>query len=596
MQDIRTFFGEWSYKGWTAPLRSDGSYDVRNSKGANVGKRTLLDKARADCKRRADEMDAATLLPPPAPVSGRRISGRTSAATSAAADSASATVVPGKWVPGPGRSNKKPKRDSVDPIDSWKATVQVGGTREELIKVGNRLSKKAQSLQQDLKTANAELIAEHGRLEQFEPGTRRSIAEVIGEGYSGMKSTTLKRHRRLLLHALAEIAGDDLMRQAQLASSVLKHYNDGATSVINEKIVQGLALTIDSLRRAAGKGRLPMQHNVCMQSIVAAALAGCCRQKNEADVSERLLAEILHVSWDAVADGKVRVSRFLDGTTKLPYDANARSAGVVYPPEFEKFVDECWQVMTRRSENKKDERRNPDDHQDKKLYRIRFLEVPLHVLLTDMCRKGERRYPGRGFHLSSTKMRERRPHYIRRPGRQTCLCRYHMASGHFHRALRKWSLQSEVVNADCACLACLQVPKSEAEFRRLLCCERQKQVDLSDRGEEPPPLIDLSAWLPCAADGRYDNPQCAERQCHACKDNLSLFTCVTCRQAAPTIKYAKWSEVPYFCKDGRKLSTHDFVTTQVSIEEFLEDFVEFNKNFLPHNQRAKFQVCLSRIC
>ena len=47
--------------------------------------------------------------------------------------------------------------------------------------------------------------------------------------------------------------------------------------------------------------------------------------------------------------------------------------------------------------------------------------------------------------------------------------------------------------------------------------------------------------------------------------------------------------MPYYCKDGRVLNTHDFVQTQVSIEDFLIRFDEYIKDFLPHNERAKWE-------
>jgi hypothetical protein len=300
-------------------------------------------------------------------------------------------------------------------------------------------------LRRQLDLAKAELIAEHGNLQKYGAGAQQSVSDVLGEGYGGVKSTTLQRHRRLLLSSIKDIVGDDVLKQAQLAASLVRHFS--AQSVggdTNQVIVDGLALTLESLRSAAGKGRSPTDVKIAQQSIVSAAVAACKLEPDRMQLSDTLLAKILHVSRNSVKSGKARVSKFLHGGTSLPYNSTEKSnASKAYPEAYTEFVQKCWQSMTRASENKKDEVRNPEDHSDKQRRRIRWVEVPLHVLRGDMIRKGEAMF-GDEFHLSSTKMRDLKPFYIRRPGRQTCLCRYHLGFDHFFKALRRWSLQEDV--------------------------------------------------------------------------------------------------------------------------------------------------------
>jgi hypothetical protein len=54
------------------------------------------------------------------------------------------------------------------------------------------------------------------------------------------------------------------------------------------------------------------------------------------------------------------------------------------------------------------------------------------------------------------------------------------------------------------------------------------------------------------------------------------------------IKYQKWSEVPYTCKDGRVLTNHDFMPAEIEIDGFIQAFDEQLLEFLPHHNRAKF--------
>jgi hypothetical protein len=299
-------------------------------------------------------------------------------------------------------------------------------------------------LRRELDLAKVELIAEHGNLQKFGAGAQQTVSDVLGEGYGGIKSTTLQRHRRLLLSSIKDIAGDDVLKQAQLAASLVRHFSTQSVGGdANQIIVDGLALTLESLRSAAGKGRSPTDVKIAQQSIVSAAVAACRLEPDRMQLSDNLLAKILRVSRNSVKSGKARVSKFLHGGASLPYNSAEKSGGSAYPEAYTEFVKTCWQSMTRASENKKDEVRNPDDHSDKQRRRIRWVEVPLHVLRRDMIQKGEAMF-GDEFHLSSTKMRELKPFYIRRPGRQTCLCRYHLGFDHFFKAFRRWSLQEDV--------------------------------------------------------------------------------------------------------------------------------------------------------
>ena len=75
--------------------------------------------------------------------------------------------------------------------------------------------------------------------------------------------------------------------------------------------------------------------------------------------------------------------------------------------------------------------------------------------------------------------------------------------------------------------------------------------------------------------------------CKECCNKSDSLVCEVERVAKPTIAYQKWTEVPYHCKDGRVLSTHDFMSHTTSIQEFELDFKDCIQKFLPHHTRAQ---------
>lgn len=149
----------------------------------------------------------------------------------------------------------------------------------------------------------------------------------------------------------------------------------------------------------------------------------------------------------------------------------------------------------------------------------------------------------------------------RYPGRDTCLCRYHMEFNHYYNALRKF--------------------KSEA--RRILPEEvRPGLVPCPGSAQE------LRVCLNCDKDGEYYKPACCSRKCAECKGSLEALVSDAEKAAVPRVKYQKWSVVQYVCKDNRVIDNHDFLPAEVSIEEFISEFDEFLTTFMPHHNGAKW--------
>ena len=109
--------------------------------------------------------------------------------------------------------------------------------------------------------------------------------------------------------------------------------------------------------------------------------------------------------------------------------------------------------------------------------------------------------------------------------------------------------------------------------------------------EMPGSPKELRQFLMCQRSGEYYHWECAKRKCDKCKRNLETLFTTQEKLAAPYIKYQKWTEIPYKCKDGRELKNHDFHPDEIKIDDYIDSL---NKDpgqlhhFLPHRNWAKF--------
>jgi len=109
--------------------------------------------------------------------------------------------------------------------------------------------------------------------------------------------------------------------------------------------------------------------------------------------------------------------------------------------------------------------------------------------------------------------------------------------------------------------------------------------------EMPGSPKELRQFLMCERSGEYYNWDCAKRKCQHCKHNLEKLFTAQEKLAAPVIKYQKWTEIPYKCKDGRELKNHDFLPDEMKIDDYIKCLDTDPKqllDFLPHHNRAKF--------
>lgn len=383
-----------------------------------------------------------------------------------------------------------------------------------------------------------------------EPLRRSQIAELVGTGYDDLKGRTIRRHK---LNVLAEIrlqVGDDTLKQMQLLDAVSAQYSANHKSADVEEQLRHeladlvLAGVMDMFRvmyqqrqkKGRKQGRATHEIKIAREAIQAAVVNQIPPGKVAA------VARLLEMDRLQLKTARTLYQDFKSGKTSVPYSAQAKSCNV-YPDAYKVLVLELWEAGTRASEKKNDEVHNPDDRKDKRLYRKRFLDQTLLHLCDWMNKRGKLMLEDNDFCVSAKKMCDLMPFYIRKPGRHTSLCRYHLEFQHDVEAGRKWSA-SATKAAGCDCVW----PKNEYDMRVAMMCAKG-----SFNGSE----------------FEYYPRRCVLRHCVACAGAMDKMTCEKCRSASPFVSCMEWLPVPYLCKDGRELESHDFVKVYSCIFYYL---------------------------
>jgi hypothetical protein len=141
-----------------------------------------------------------------------------------------------------------------------------------------------------------------------------------------------------------------------------------------------------------------------------------------------------------------------------------------------------------------------------------------------------------------------------------------MEFDHHFNSIRRWksNARRQMTAAAAAAANVVEMPGSAKELRQFLMCDRS---------------------------GEYYNWDCAKRKCQQCKHNLEKLFTAEEKLAVPYIKYQKWTEIPYTCKDGRVLKNFDFLPDEMKIGEYISFLDEDPKqlhDFLPHHNRSKY--------
>ena len=108
---------------------------------------------------------------------------------------------------------------------------------------------------------------------------RAMVTELVGEGYDmGGSCRTFHRHKAMALLALKQIAGQDVVKQQQLAEAMLHHYSSGEAEVAPATqeyeahcaVIEGLVESLDTLRKR-NNGRFPSKDRITQEVLLGAA-------------------------------------------------------------------------------------------------------------------------------------------------------------------------------------------------------------------------------------------------------------------------------------------------------------------------------------
>jgi hypothetical protein len=402
---------------------------------------------------------------------------------------------------------------------------------------------------------------------------RALVMEMVGDGYDFSGSQrTFQRHKALAVACIQKLAGkDDTVGQQQLAEAVMCHYKSGKEAAVvpgnsveyqaHAAVISGLVETLETLRKR-NNGRFPTRDRITQEVILTAVMS---RAKGKVLSA---ISRLLNQSRDGLSKAQQRVhdssGPYREGLLdpdRAFFQQEEKSCNA-YDPEWTEFVERCWDDLTRASECTKDEVRDPVAHTSgaHHSHRIHWISTRLDDMREIVEVLGKEEF-GEHFHLSKPKLLGLKKYYHRYPGRNTCLCRYHMAFDHHFTALRKWKALARQHLPLSVHATLVKMPESATEFRQFLQCDK---------------------------DGDYYKQGCTNRTCSHCKHKLSALFSPEELLAAPRIKYQHWGDVPYITKDGRELKNQDFLPAESSIGDYIALVDAELAEFLPHHNRAKY--------
>ena len=319
------------------------------------------------------------------------------------------------------------------------------------------------------------------------------VAELVGESYCMTGSQrTYERHKALALGAIKSIAGEgNTVRQQQLAEALMCHYKGGNESSVepggveyeaHTAVISGLVETLETLRRR-NNGRYPTKDRITQEVVLSAVV------KEAKGKVLRAVARLLKVRPQTLQKAADRSSA--DGS----FFNEEESSCNAYPADWAEFVERRWDDLTRPSECAKDEAKDPvaGSSGAHRPHRKHWINTRLDGLREIMLALGKEEF-GESFKLSKGTMLKLKKYYHLYPGRDTCLCRYHMEFDNHFTALRKWKAVARRLLPEEARSALPPMPGSPRELRQ---------------------------HLQCPKDGEYYQQRCAARSCIHCCNKLS---------------------------------------------------------------------------
>ena len=294
---------------------------------------------------------------------------------------------------------------------------------------------------------------------------------------------------------IIELAGEDPLKQVQLADAVWKRFVGAKDRLLAEEVPMA-RIILQSLQdffallQEKHRGRYPHLVRSAFQGVCAAVMTAIPRGKR------KVLAETLGVSDKALKDAQVKLELYRAGDTSGFIDQRGAKRSDTMPVAWIDNAKEVWDANTVESPMKKDHIRNPFTRADKHKYAVRYLEMRYYEMHTLVFNDGKLKF-GDDFHWSYKMTMSCKPFYVKWAQRNVCMCIYHLRFDMFVQALyyfRKTNREAKICTCNFANIL------NPSEFRKTLICPRAE-------GQE------------------FDAKKCVHEQCFMCKDFKLFQTC-----------------------------------------------------------------------
>ena len=353
------------------------------------------------------------------------------------------------------------------------------------------------------------------------------------------------------------------------------------------------------------KGRYPKHDKVAWSSLNS-VLGG------SRGVSLQDVATAVNVSVESLSSGRKRWDRWLDiehdnegvGKAYLQ-DVQTQLHGNHWPVEWTNHILSMWEDerVTRKGEGMGDYVHDPKFRKGRaEPHVVHYIEMKMHEIQEVMQSTGEAKFgpdfvylDGKtrvGFPKRPKKGREKHgggigkkmkllmPFFVKRKGRNLCLCWRHLEWEYLTEGLflwRKANRQSNrgappAVGPTCKC----ENVRDPYQMRKNLMCPRRERLE-----------ADLDTLPVLGVD--FDNKACIERTCQECAGVRRLEICAVELAVKREITYMKRVQIEYVRNDGTKKKKYDFVRRSDNIQDFLSHMETRLADLAPHHADMVWQ-------
>ena len=274
----------------------------------------------------------------------------------------------------------------------------------------------------------------------------QAIDELVGTGFTSDR--TLRRHADMWCSRIQAEYDGDTKKQVMLATAVAERLALKAHSARTPAEQRAVNSIIASLQhfyetvRSRYAGRYPNDVRAVWSAVnMVVSISG----------KSSLVARgrILGVKPAHLARGKARWESFIDSGTQLSV-LRGKIRSDKHPEEWTEWITTvAWLLpeVSRGAVNKNDWVRNPNDRSDKRQCRVHWLETKVEEAVAKIWDLGRRAFPPdyqyhdgkrREFEVSHTVIAQLKHFSVKRPSRETSLCRYHMEWTNLHSAMYRY--------------------------------------------------------------------------------------------------------------------------------------------------------------